>query len=422
MSTPSTPLSALECELLEVIAQNRDDQAAFTVLADYWLEAGETVRGQALQLELRDDITDVDSQLMFNSGLWRERLIAAGFAERDLTLDRCLLERPLVVDADSALDGHPDLVRLSPRYYRRGAEAGTGWDAVVHVGQAVTPRTTTRVALKIAQHPDAMALLAREDMLLRRFDHPNLPRTHGFAILPATTAMRSYASDHARELMPPNHALVLDWRGKDLRSLVSEARDHRVKLGVDVGISIVLQLCDAIAALHDAGMFHSEVRPDHVLLGEAGVVTLIDFGFVHGDPPLPDWVHYSPYRTSPVRLDAARLSYISPEQGRGMDLDRRTDVFSAGLVAYLLIVGRSATAGAQSDFERVQRIVQTDLVPPQGTPPALAAVLRRALARERENRYPSITEFRAALAAAAGGIEVGPHVIARRLVELGVPA
>ena len=416
----STPLSARECELLEVIAQNRDDEAAFVVLADHWLEAGETERGQALQLELRDDIYDVDPQLMFNSRLWRERVVAAGFAERDLTLDRCLLERSLVIDADSALDGHPDLVRLSPRYYRRGAEVGSGWDAVVHTGEAVTPRTNTRVAIKIARHPDAMALLAREDMLLRRFDHPNLPRTQGFAIVSYTT-IPHHTTEHAHELLPPTHALVLDWRGKDLRSLDAAARDHRVELGLAFGISILLQLCDAIAALHDAGMFHSEVRPDHVLVGESGTVTLIDFGFVHGDPPLPDWVHYSPYRTSPIRLDASRLSYLSPEQGRGDNLDRRTDIFSAGLVAYLLIVGRSATAGAESDFERVQRIVQTDLVPPQGTPPALAAVLRRALARDRVERYQSIAAFRAALAAAAGGIEVGPHVIARRLVELGVP-
>ncbi|HEY5937541.1 MAG TPA: protein kinase, partial [Kofleriaceae bacterium] len=402
-STPGTPLSALECELLEVIAQNRDEHAAFVVLADHWMEVGEVDRGEALQLELRDDITDVDPQLMYKARDWRERVVKAGFAERDLTLDRCFLERPLVIDADSGLDGDPDLVRLSPRYYRRGPEVATGWDAVVHVGEAVTPRTITRVALKIALHPDAMAILAREDLMLRRFDHPNLPRTHGFAILSYTTIPHR-TSEHADELLPATHALVLDWRGKDLRSLLAAARDHDVELGRAFAISVLLQLCDAIAALHEAGMFHSEVRPDHVLVGESGIVTLIDLGFVHGDPPLPDWVEYSPYRTSPVRVDATRrLSYLSPEQGRGDVLDLRTDIFSAGLVAYRLIVGRSATAGAESGLERVQRIVQTDLVPPPGTPPAFAAFLRRALARDRGERYPSIAAFRDALVAASGG-------------------
>ncbi len=416
----STPLSALECELLEAIAQDREDAAALGVLADHWIQAGEVERGEAMQLELRDDIPD-EGRLVQHAHRLRQIALGAGFAERDLALDRCVLTRPLVVERDGPLDGHPDLVRLSPRYYRRGAEVATGWDAVVHEGEAVTPRTNTRVALKIALHPDAMAILGREDTLLRRFDHPNLPRTHGFAVLPYT-AVQLHTSDHALELRPPTHALVLDWRGKDLRSLLTAAREHNVAFGQGFAISVLLQLCDAIAVLHDAGMFHSEVRPDHVLVDASGLVTLIDLGFVHGDPPLPDWVHYSPYRTSPVRMDAGRrLSYLSPEQGRGEDLDSRTDIFSAGLVAYRLIVGRSATAGAESDFERVQRIVQTDLVPPEGTPPAFATLLRRALARPRAERYQSIAAFRAALASAARGIEVGPHVIARRLVELGVP-
>lgn len=417
----TTPLSALECELLEAVAQDREDEAALGVLADHWIQVGESERGEALQLELRDDIPD-DSRAVRHAARLRQIALAAGFDERDLTLDRCVVERPLVVDKDSALDGHPDLIRLSPRYYRRGAEAGTGWDAVVHAGEAVTPRTITRVALKIALHPDAMALLEREDTLLRRFDHPNLPRTHGFAILPYRTLVHRSAPTHPDELLPQTHALVLDWRGQSLQSLLATARDHHVELGLDFSVAVMLQLCDAIAALHDAGMFHGEVRPDHVLLGESGVVTLIDFGFVHGEPQLPDWVQYSPYRTSPIWIDPARLSYLSPEQGRGENLDRRTDIFSAGLVAYRLIVGRSAVDGANSDFERVHRIVQTDLAPPEGTPAAFAAVLRGALARPRHERYQTIAAFRAALASAAGGIDVGPHVIARRLVELGVPA
>src|SRR5262245_23983350 len=124
-------LALTELELLEAVARDPDDEAALGVLADYWLEHGEEARGAYLHLQCgelgeRIDLAPEETRLAEHARRWREPLLRAGYRECDLALERGVLQWPLALEAGHSLDDQPDLVRLSPRYYRELRTLRTG--------------------------------------------------------------------------------------------------------------------------------------------------------------------------------------------------------------------------------------------------------------------------------------------------------
>jgi serine/threonine-protein kinase len=159
------------------------------------------------------------------------------------------------------------------------------------------------------------------------------------------------------------------------------------------------------------------VRADHVLVNSLGVVTLIDFGYAAAAGfPWPRSM------ISPVRRMKVRYCYLSPEQARGAVIDHRSDVFSAAGLISELVANVHPLPTATNDMETLRLVVQHDQLVSLDLPPALAQPLQRALLRERDLR-PRAQELRDALVDGAKRIrlDIGPHVIAQRLVELGVP-
>lgn len=406
----SVPLSSLECELLEAIARGETD-GAMGVLADYWIERVDEARGAFVnlhcgELEDRIDLADEESRLAEHAARWRAPALAAGYSERDLILQNGFLQFPIVVAAEDPLDGHPDIVRISPRYYRERRCVREGMDCNVYEAEAVTPRTTTRVALKTAIHPNALALVERECAILRRITHPNVARVLGHAV--------------RRE----GRAVVFPWYGTDLRTLVESAAEHRRVLGVALAISVGVQLLDAIAAVHRAGIIHTEVRSEHVMVAGDGTVTLVDFGFVRGEPPRPEDSSFYDL-ISPVRNPKEqryRFRYLSPEQCRGLELGPATDVFSAAGVICELATSQHLTHTAHTAYQVLDQITHRQLEPPVQFPAPLGEALRMALDLDCDLR-PSADVFRDTLIehARRADVNIGPHVIAQRLVELGVP-
>ncbi len=403
-------LELTERALLEAVARDPGDEAALGVLADYWLEHGEEARGAYLHLQLgelgaRIDLAAEEARLAEHAQRWREPLLRAGHDERDLAIDRGFLQRPPAVQAGSPLDEDPDLVRLSPRYYRELRTLRVGHFLDVIAAEAVTPLRTERVAIKAPHSPDMVPILEREHAILRRIRYPNVSRELGLAI------------------RPDGPALVLAWAGTGLDEIVEATRRHDRTLGVAFAVSVACQLCDALAAIHAAGVVHREVRADHVLVAADGTVTLIDFGYVRAAEPMWPGAEYGygPGQVSPGPMLIPGLRYLSPEQAMGEPLDERTDLYSAAILACVLVQGVHPVDGG-TDFERVLAIRDGNLQLPT-LPPPIAEVIRRAVAR-RPQRHGSARELRDALAAAAAAssIEIGPHVIAQLLCELGVPA
>jgi uncharacterized protein (TIGR02996 family) len=405
-------LEPTERELLEAVARDPTDEAALAVLADYWIEHGEQARGEYLHLHLqlgergaRIDRAAVAARFSDEAWRWRVPLLRAGYDPRELALDRGFLQRPLAVPAGDQLDGDPDLLRLSPRYYRELRTLRAGRYLTMIAAEAVTPLGAERVVLKAPCHPEARPSLEREHAILSRLRHPNVARELGLAIRPGWPA------------------LVLAWSGASLDRLLASARELRRTLGVAFAVSVACQLCDALAAIHAAGIIHLEVRADHVLVAADGTVTLIAFGDVHVAKPMwPD----AKFRRGPRKFSSdwvadLVIDHFSPEQARAMPLDECTDLYSVAVLACELVEGLHPVYG-RTWMERLTAAQTGNLLVP-ALPSPVATVIRRALAR-RSARIGSARELGDALAiaAAAASIEIGPHVIAQSLCELGVPA
>lgn len=405
----AAPLTSLECELLEAVARDRD-AGAIAVLGDYWIEHVDEARGAFVQLSAGDnaqriDLADEETRLSQHAQRWRQVALTAGYPERELALVDGFLQWPLVLSPDDPLDGHPDIVRISPRYYREGGRLRYGAECTVYEACAVTPRTTTRVAIKAPNADDLLDIIEHEHAILSRLDHPNIVKCLGYAV--RTTG----------------RALVLEWCGIDLRQLLILAREHRTPLGIDFALAAGVQLFDAIAAVHRAQMIHREVRTDHVAIASDGTVRLIDFGTTSCLGPGPRFRRYDRYISPALPIHIAfRLPYMSREQCRGEDLLPSTDVYSAAVVVSELAANVCPVPSFDSEMDTLVFIAREQIEPAAALPASLRIPLRLALDRMHDRR-PAASDMRDMLIATARmlRLDIGPHVIARRLVELGVP-
>jgi serine/threonine protein kinase len=200
--------------------------------------------------------------------------------------------------------------------------------------------------------------------------------------------------------------------GVTLKSLVHESGG----LPVDVALDIVAQIVAGLTAIHDLGIMHRDLKPSNLMRTRTGLVKLMDFGIAK--------------EIGGVTLTAAGHAvgtpeYMSPEQVTGRRLDLRTDIYTTGIVLFELLTGVSPFR-AESLLEAAHKQVkeQPDLQTP-GIPAALAPVLSRALAKDREARFGSVRELARALAAARRALVSPPSpkpVAGSPPVRPGVPA
>jgi serine/threonine-protein kinase len=151
-------------------------------------------------------------------------------------------------------------------------------------------------------------------------------------------------------------------------------------------------LLAALAYSHEHGVVHRDIKPANLLVTRDGAIKITDFGIARID-------------SSTLTQTGAMLgtpSYMSPEQFRGETIDGRSDVFSAGVVLYQLLTGqRPFSGGAATVMQQVlQHTPPLPSVVNTALPAALDAVLMRALAKDRDQRYPSARDFQLALATA----------------------
>ena len=171
-----------------------------------------------------------------------------------------------------------------------------------------------------------------------------------------------------------------------------------VPLTVRHAAAIVADLGDALDALHDAGYVHRDVKPRNVLIGRDGHVFLGDFGLarrVAGD-------------AGTAWRRAGTVDYAAPEQIRGERADARADVYGLGCLLFFALTRRAPfvrdTAQASLQAHLLEPPPAASTLRP-GVPPAVDAVIARALAKSPGDRFPTAGELGRAALAAAGGTE-----------------
>jgi serine/threonine protein kinase len=155
---------------------------------------------------------------------------------------------------------------------------------------------------------------------------------------------------------------------------------------LEVKLDVMVQLCEGLSAAHHQGVFHRDIKPSNLYVLRDGTLKILDFGIAR----------LATSTMTATGLVIGTADYMSPEQTMGRDVDQRSDLFSAGSVFYFMLTGRKPFSNDNEELQVVLRNVQRENAPPierRDAPPALAAVVQRALMKRREDRPQSAREL-----------------------------
>jgi Tol biopolymer transport system component len=266
------------------------------------------------------------------------------------------------------------------------------------------------VALKIlpaafAADAARVARFQREAKLLASLSHPNIAAIH------------SVAQDG--DVIGLALELVI---GDDLTVHLENGT-----MSLDKTLAYAEQIAAAVEAAHEQGVVHRDLKPANIKIAQDGVVKVLDFGLAKatdaaGESASSMNTTISPSLASaPLTLDGVILgtaAYMSPEQARGSNLDRRTDIFSFGVVLFEMLVGQRPFGGpTMSDMMAAILKEEPDLETlPADTPPAIRLLLKRCLAKDPKQRLRDMGEARLIIAAVRGGDPTASVVLGERKI------
>ena len=175
--------------------------------------------------------------------------------------------------------------------------------------------------------------------------------------------------------------------------LTGEDLDKKIKRGDPIPmtrkIEILMAIADGLGYAHNASIVHRDVKPANVRVLEDGTVKVMDFGIAKS--------LQSDSNLTQTGITLGTSAYLAPEQIRGEPIDRRTDIFALGVLAYELLTYRKPFRGEH--LSTVLYKILNDTPEPIGTlvqdaPPALIAAVGRAMAKSADDRYPTMDAFR----------------------------
>lgn len=207
------------------------------------------------------------------------------------------------------------------------------------------------------------------------------------------------------------HFIAMEYvDGQTLREKVEPGR-----LTIKESVEIAIQIAAALAAAHEAGIVHRDIKPENIMVRRDGYVKVLDFGLVkltehrRSDEDAKGSGIYL-QRTSPGVV-LGTVSYMSPEQALGQEVDARSDIFSLGVVLYELLSGARPFKGA-TDASILDAIVHHQQRPMNGAgvslPSGCEEIVSRALEKNRERRYTSVSELRTDLKRVQRELDAAP--------------
>jgi len=186
------------------------------------------------------------------------------------------------------------------------------------------------------------------------------------------------------------HFLAMEYvHGQDLRALLAKAGSTGTRVPLELALTVVAGAASGLEHAHERrssdgvpmGIVHRDVSPSNIMIGYDGSVKLLDFGIAKATLRSVE---------TQSGIIKGKFAYMAPEQCRGRDVDRRSDVFSLGIILYE-VTTQHRCFRADSDFDTMHRIVTGDIVRPtrlvQGYPQALEAIVMKALSVDANQRY-----------------------------------
>jgi eukaryotic-like serine/threonine-protein kinase len=241
------------------------------------------------------------------------------------------------------------------------------------------------VALKVlpdlfASDPDRLARFTREAQTLAALNHPNIAHIHG---LEESGGVR---------------ALVMELvEGDDLSQRIG-----RGAIPVDEALPIAKQIAEALDAAHQQGIVHRDLKPANIKLRPDGTVKVLDFGLAKAlapaeSPASPTPRSQSPTITSPAMLTGLGIvlgtaAYMSPEQAKGREADKRSDIWAFGCVLYEMLAGRRPFDGEDTTdvLGAVVRLEPAWEALPSNVPAPVRTLLSQCLVKDRRRRVGDV--------------------------------
>jgi eukaryotic-like serine/threonine-protein kinase len=261
---------------------------------------------------------------------------------------------------------------IGGRYEVLGSLGEGGMGAAFH---ARDRETGSEVVVKIPSialigDPGAFSRYQRELEIGRRLAHPRLQN------LVDSGQLRGGAP-----------YMVLEYhRGRSLRDVLAE----RGPLPIDEAVALAAQLAETLEFVHERGVIHRDLKPENLLVTPTGDLVVLDFGIA---------LLQGARRLTFHRLTSSvgTPDYMAPEQVSGERGDARTDVYAVGAILYEMLTGRPPFQGDNALAVMAQRLTSDPRPPREVRPdvsPALDTVVRKALRRERSERYPTMAALR----------------------------
>jgi serine/threonine-protein kinase len=269
--------------------------------------------------------------------------------------------------------------------YQVGDTLGFGGMSEVHRGRDL--RLGRDVAIKVLR-----ADLARDPTFLTRFRR----EAQNAASLNHPAIVAVYDTGETSTETGPIPYIVMEYvDGETLRDLLKREGPLPPKRAME----IVADICAALDFSHRHGIVHRDVKPANVMLTRAGAVKVMDFGIARA-------VADGQNTVTATAAVIGTAQYLSPEQARGEAVDARSDVYATGCVLYELLTGTPPFTG-DSPVAIAYQHVREDPKPPSalrpGLPPALDAIVLKALNKNPLNRYQTAAEMRSDLVRALSG-------------------
>lgn len=259
-----------------------------------------------------------------------------------------------------------------------------GKGAMGLVYEARDPNLNRRVAIKTIKVENLSEEAAAE------YEARFKTEAHSAARLQHPNIVSVYDSDRDGDMA----FLVMEFiQGEDLKHHL----DGGKRYSLEQSLAMMRELLSALEYAHRQSIVHRDVKPANLLIEADGRVKLTDFGVAR--------IQDSGEATRTQGSMVGTLKYMSPEQVQGQPIDARADLFAVGIVLYQLLTGKRPFDG-DTDFAIIQQIVNHSPAAPSSfnnlLPPAIDAVLARALTKKRDQRFATAQEFAQALQEASG--------------------